>query len=1052
MKKYLANILGGLIVLLGGVSVAHATGAYPVAVGGTGNTTFPVGSVLVGNGTSPLNTATLSSIFPFTPSTNFNVNTSATTTALWAKAGLFASTTSQFDYATTTGLTVTGTQWLPGITSTGLAVDSVGKVYGAATTTFSTGLIYTNGVVTNPNIFEWTPSTNFNANSNATTTPIWLKNGLQASTTSQFAYSTTTMGSFTLASTTNLNITGLANTATNCLQVSNQGVVSATGSACGGGSGSVTSITLGGGLDGASPITTTGTIIAQIGTSTTPTVGNVAYWTGAGTPSTLGTVGTTTLSVTSAPFSFPSTLSVLGSGTGSYWGLSTTSNGVAGNIPYWTGAASMGTIATGTITCSGTGISCSTAGLSVIGGALTITGSGVPFGFTPTTNFGVNTSATSTPLNSTAGIMASSTSYFTLLDTLNGINQNGALLAYASSTNADTIFGLAAMGGNATTSNTFAGNTAVGYTALKNLGTGNHNTAVGYLANGVDVTGSNNTAVGYSALSGNTGNYNTALGLFAGYSITSGYDNIMLGQSLEQRTGLTTGYNNIFIGNHLTATSTNSANFLNIGNTLFGLLASTTNPTPVIAPYPASGFFSVGSTSPWAKLSVHANYGDTANTLFAVASSSLNATSTLFTVNNVGQVGAATTSPWALFSANASASGTTMPQFVVGSSTATNLIVANSGQVGVSTTTPSASINAALSVGGTIYSGSGGYVFPDGTTQTTAASAGGTTQTTMVFTAAESITADNAVASALYQATPVTLDTSGAFTTKLQSTATVVIGSNTNRCLIVMAAMPYQSSFTFSGDYNGTSITWTQADVGSGHLAIGYVVAPTTGSHTLTVSNGAGGGSTVTWYSLYNCDQTTPINASNYTDVSATSGTVSATSVTDGDIAVGMVAGLNASASIGTPAGNVYTANTFTGTPTSWGPYAAGDSGLTTQYGGGTSYTMSFSGGSASWQNAIIVGVIKAAAAPVYAVQKASSASANSRATFVGFAQGSASAGGSVTVTTGGVHTFASGSRIATNYYYLNDTQGTIGIAAGTVTHKVGIALSSLKMLITNIW
>jgi hypothetical protein len=63
------------------------------------------------------------------------------------------------------------------------------------------------------------------------------------------------------------------------------------------------------------------------------------------------------------------------------------------------------------------------------------------------------------------------------------------------------------------------------------------------------------------------------------------------------------------------------------------------------------------------------------------------ASSTAFKILDNGSIGVASTSPWALFSINP-AIGLTNPAFVVGSSTATNLIVANSGNVGVGTTTP----------------------------------------------------------------------------------------------------------------------------------------------------------------------------------------------------------------------------------------------------------------------------------------------------------------------------------------------------------------------------
>src|SRR5262249_35582033 len=49
----------------------------------------------------------------------------------------------------------------------------------------------------------------------------------------------------------------------------------------------------------------------------------------------------------------------------------------------------------------------------------------------------------------------------------------------------------------------------------------------------------------------------------------------------------------------------------------------------------------VGTTSPFAKLSVQANNGDTNSTVFAVASSTSGATTTLFSVSNTGAVSAA---------------------------------------------------------------------------------------------------------------------------------------------------------------------------------------------------------------------------------------------------------------------------------------------------------------------------------------------------------------------------------------------------------------------------
>ena len=58
-----------------------------------------------------------------------------------------------------------------------------------------------------------------------------------------------------------------------------------------------------------------------------------------------------------------------------------------------------------------------------------------------------------------------------------------------------------------------------------------------------------------------------------------------------------------------------------------------------------TGNVGVGTTTPWAKLSVHAMPGDTKLMLFAIASSTANSTSTLFSISNTGHVIASSTSP-----------------------------------------------------------------------------------------------------------------------------------------------------------------------------------------------------------------------------------------------------------------------------------------------------------------------------------------------------------------------------------------------------------------------
>lgn len=81
--------------------------------------------------------------------------------------------------------------------------------------------------------FAWpfTSTTNFGALANSTSTPIWFTAGLQASSTSQLAYASTTMISAVTASSTNLIVSSAGGTA-GCATFSSTGVLSNLGSSC----------------------------------------------------------------------------------------------------------------------------------------------------------------------------------------------------------------------------------------------------------------------------------------------------------------------------------------------------------------------------------------------------------------------------------------------------------------------------------------------------------------------------------------------------------------------------------------------------------------------------------------------------------------------------------------------------------------------------------------------------------------------------------------------------------------------------------------------------
>lgn len=179
----------------------------------------------------------------------------------------------------------------------------------------------------------------------------------------------------------------------------------------------------------------------------------------------------------------------------------------------------------------------------------------------------------------------------------------GALLNQSGSLRHNT-----AVGGFALASNyTGYENVAVGTSALYNNWDGIDNVAVGRSALQTTTTGSHNTAVGYGALWSSTMGYNTAvgdlagqnltsysntlLGYHAGNTITTGGSNIAIGANAASST-LTTGGGNILIGNSVTTPAAATNNHLNIGNTIYGDVAS--------------GLVGLGTAVPWVKLHVHA--------------------------------------------------------------------------------------------------------------------------------------------------------------------------------------------------------------------------------------------------------------------------------------------------------------------------------------------------------------------------------------------------------------------------------------------------------------
>src|SRR6185436_12753722 len=101
-----------------------------------------------------------------------------------------------------------------------------------------------------------------------------------------------------------------------------------------------------------------------------------------------------------------------------------------------------------------------------------------------------------------------------------------------------------------------------------------------------------------------------------------------------------------------------------LNGSLFAI-ASSTGSSLFIAK--SNGVVGIGTTSPFAKLSISANTGETNFTsLFAIASSTASATSTLFSVLTSGNVGIGTSNPWGKLSVSSAGLSLTWSQVGTG--------------------------------------------------------------------------------------------------------------------------------------------------------------------------------------------------------------------------------------------------------------------------------------------------------------------------------------------------------------------------------------------------
>mgnify|MGYP001593462457 CR=1 FL=1 len=296
----------------------------------------------------------------------------------------------------------------------------------------------------------------------------------------------------------------------------------------------------------------------------------------------------------------------------------------------------------------------STTATSTFAGGLDLTSStGMGLNFGSNTLFYQNNQIFLTSSTTSAGNLTIGYQTPTGIDANGGLNNTGVgyqAMKNATSTNYNTALGYQALSGSATVSNT-GSNTAVGYRALLVNTTGNNNTALGYYAIRSNSTGSNNNAVGYQSFYYNTtGVGNTSIGHNTGLGTNtpdqrSSIDNYMTfigyqssrDASIASATALSNG---IAIGKNARVAQSNAM-----------VLGGTGSDAINVA---------IGTTSPWAKLSIMNTYGSQ-TPLFDIATSTsaAYATSSIFRVNANGNVGIGTTTPQAKLHISNGASATT---------------------------------------------------------------------------------------------------------------------------------------------------------------------------------------------------------------------------------------------------------------------------------------------------------------------------------------------------------------------------------------------------------
>lgn len=321
-------------------------------------------------------------------------------------------------------------------------------------------------------------------------------------------------------------------------------------------------------------------------------------------------------------------------------------------------------------------------------------------------------------------------------------------------------------------------------------------------------------------------------------------------------------------------------------------------------------------------------------------------------------------------------------------------------------------------------------------------SSGSTPAFTFTMAAGATMSANTPVYEAL-SASSIAYDNSA----EIENVATgfnlsLTVGTAGNAVVLGTVTCPSAVATGITATFGGSSMTLLKDSTipsTSGHQYVYIITNPTTGGANFSASY-TGGTTCQAAAASYTgvVQSTTPDAMVTATGSSGTTFSGSVTTVANGAWVVSLMGGASGSAVTG---GTNFTRRT------GFEHNVIGDTnGQITPAG---SVSVSATGSSQNWS--LVMVSLAPITGPQFTLFNTSSAASGTANGFLGFLTAGVSSGATATVQVGGILSGFSGLS-QDSFYYLNDTTGTIGTSAGTVTRKVGIAVTTTSLLITNNW